>query len=107
MGGVRHMRTTTTNSNKRPLTSNSMPPAGDEHAKLKTCVLSRLLNDVTALMSGVTKTQSAARSAALYFSDGNFKLKKTENRKYMEVSVRPGVGNLWYFLGLRLTYLIF
>ena len=27
---------TTTNNHKRPLTPKSMPPAGDEHAKLKT-----------------------------------------------------------------------
>ena len=28
--------TTTNNNNKRPLTPKSMPPAGDEHAKLRT-----------------------------------------------------------------------
>ena len=27
------------NNNKRPLTPKSMPPAGDEHAKLKTCTV--------------------------------------------------------------------
>ena len=32
----KHLHTIINNNNKRPLTPKSMPPAGDEHAKLKT-----------------------------------------------------------------------
>ena len=36
IGSVNTTGVKTINNNKRPLTPKSMPPAGDEHAKLKT-----------------------------------------------------------------------